>query len=128
MVGGDLSQTLTVFWRGRFSRHLGQQAAICSKGISPQPPPLHSEPALAGTLDSVQPIEEPQTSRGSQVKDDFAYRNLPRLNFPPIFSKHAFRFPRLRCGRRGTIPGARLIELPSRLHGETSLLKLEDDG
>src|SRR5215831_9227380 len=37
------------------------------KWAYPHNSPLHYEPALAGALDSVQPIEEPHTSRHSQV-------------------------------------------------------------
>src|SRR5215467_2560994 len=110
MVGGNLSQTLTGFWRGRFSRHLGQQAAIHSKGVSLQPP-LHCEPALAGALDSVQPIEEPQSRCDGQVEDAFTYRALPRLNLPSAFTIHAFWLARLWRTRRGTVPGARLFDL-----------------
>jgi len=116
-----LSQTLTGFWRGRFSRHLGQQAAIHSKGISLQPP-LHCEPALAGALDSVQPIEQPQSRCDGQVEDGFTYRALPRLNLPSAFTIHAFWLARLWRTRRGTVPGARLFDLSGRFHGETSLV------
>ncbi len=34
--------------------------------------PLPDEPALAETPESVQPINDPQTCRYGQVKDDFA--------------------------------------------------------
>ena len=89
--------------------------------------PLHCESALAGALDPIKPIEEPQGRRNRQVKDDFADRDLPRLNLPTAFTKHAFRLTGLWCGRRGTVRGARLIELSGRFHGETSLVTLEGD-
>ena len=89
--------------------------------------PFQSEPALTGTLDAVQPIEEPHTSRHSQVKDDFAERHLPRLNLPSAFTKNAFRFTRLWRTIRWTVPSAKLIEPSGRFHGETSLVTLEGD-
>src|SRR5262249_42313358 len=89
--------------------------------------PFRSEPALTGTLDAVQPIEEPHTSRHSQVKDDFAERNLPLLNHSSTFPNNTFWFRRLWYGRRWTVPGARLVEFSGRFHGETSLVTLEGD-
>ena len=83
---------------------------------------LQSEPALTGTLDAVQPIEEPQSRRNCEVENDFARRDLPRLNLPSTFTQNAFRLRRLWRTRRGKVPGARLIELSDKFHGETSLL------
>jgi hypothetical protein len=83
---------------------------------------------LAGALDSVQPIEEPQTRYDSQVKDDLAEHDIPGLNLPPAVSEPAFWFRSLGCGRGGPVRSLRLIEFSGRFHGETSFVIAEDGG